>query len=163
MAGEEDEGGDVEISSPPEYCSLSERIVTPDSARLLERSSEAIVGFRSSLFANKYVPENSEIGRTVLTREIARLPKLLSREIAAQREETLKVASNCSSRIRPRPSPVNQFHAVQLPHAPARSGRPDLARKLGPGTRHPECSSHSARNNHVVHRSRRWLLVHKTT
>ena len=52
MAGEEDEGGDVEISSPPEYCSLSERIVTPDSARWLERSSEAIAGLRSNLSVN---------------------------------------------------------------------------------------------------------------
>lgn len=30
--GDEDEGGEVDMSSPAEYCSLSECIVTPDSA-----------------------------------------------------------------------------------------------------------------------------------
>lgn len=40
--GEEDEGGDVEMSSG-EYCSLSECIVTPDSAMGFEGSSDAIV------------------------------------------------------------------------------------------------------------------------
>lgn len=41
-AGDEDEGGDVEMSSPPEYCSLSDGIVTPDSARGWDTSSEAM-------------------------------------------------------------------------------------------------------------------------
>lgn len=40
--GELEEGGDVEISSPAEYCSLSERMVTPDSAIGFEGSSDAI-------------------------------------------------------------------------------------------------------------------------
>lgn len=38
MTGEPEDGGDMEISSPGEYCSLSERIVTPDSAKGLEDS-----------------------------------------------------------------------------------------------------------------------------
>lgn len=33
MTGEEDDGGDMERSSAAEYCSLSECIVMPDSAR----------------------------------------------------------------------------------------------------------------------------------
>lgn len=41
-AGEDDEGGDVEMSSP-EYCSLSDRIVTPDSAMGFGASSEDMV------------------------------------------------------------------------------------------------------------------------
>lgn len=40
-AGEEDDGGDAESSSGlVEYCSLSERIVTPDSAKGFVASSE---------------------------------------------------------------------------------------------------------------------------
>lgn len=33
IGGEDDEGGDVDMSSPASYCSLSECIVMPDSAR----------------------------------------------------------------------------------------------------------------------------------
>lgn len=33
MGGEEDEGGEGSRSSPAEYCSLSECIVTPDPER----------------------------------------------------------------------------------------------------------------------------------
>lgn len=40
--GELEDGGDVEMSSPAEYCSLSERMVTPDSAIGFEGSSDAI-------------------------------------------------------------------------------------------------------------------------
>lgn len=43
MAGDPDEGGDVDSSSAPEYCSLSERTVTPDSAIGFVGSSEDIV------------------------------------------------------------------------------------------------------------------------
>jgi len=39
IGGEDEDGGDVESSSPPEYCSLSEGIVTPDSAMGFEGSS----------------------------------------------------------------------------------------------------------------------------
>lgn len=46
MTGDEEEGGDVESSSPDGYCSLSERIVTPDSARECVSSSDAIMGLR---------------------------------------------------------------------------------------------------------------------
>lgn len=46
-AGENDEGGDVEMSSP-EYCSLSDRIVTPDSAMGFGASSEDMVLARPS-------------------------------------------------------------------------------------------------------------------
>lgn len=43
MTGEPVEGGDAEgLSSPGEYCSLSECMVMPDSVRLLDGSSEAI-------------------------------------------------------------------------------------------------------------------------
>jgi hypothetical protein len=43
MMGDDDEGGDAESSSPPDgYCSLSEAIVTPDSAMGLGGSSEAM-------------------------------------------------------------------------------------------------------------------------
>lgn len=42
-AGDDDDGGDMEMSSPPEYCSLSDGIVTPDSARECGASSEAMV------------------------------------------------------------------------------------------------------------------------
>lgn len=42
IGGEEEEGGEVEISSW-EYCSLSECIVTPDSAIGFELSSDAIL------------------------------------------------------------------------------------------------------------------------
>jgi len=38
--GEDDDAGEVESSSPEGYCSLSERIVTPDSARGLGDSSD---------------------------------------------------------------------------------------------------------------------------
>lgn len=40
--GELVDGGEVEMSSPAEYCSLSERMVTPDSAIGFEGSSDAI-------------------------------------------------------------------------------------------------------------------------
>jgi len=43
MAGDDEDGGDTETSSPLEYCSLSERIVTPDSAMGFGTSSEAMV------------------------------------------------------------------------------------------------------------------------
>lgn len=43
MTGEPEEGGEVDSSSPGEYCSLSECIVMPDSARWLVASSEAMV------------------------------------------------------------------------------------------------------------------------
>lgn len=43
MMGEPEDGGDGESSSPGEYCSLSECIVMPDSARWLDGSSEAMV------------------------------------------------------------------------------------------------------------------------
>lgn len=42
-AGDDDEGGDVDSSSGEEYCSLSERIVTPDSAMGFGGSSEAML------------------------------------------------------------------------------------------------------------------------
>lgn len=42
IAGDDEDGGEVEISSG-EYCSLSECIVTPDSAIGLDGSSEAMV------------------------------------------------------------------------------------------------------------------------
>lgn len=43
-AGEDDEGGDAESSSGlVEYCSLSDRIVTPDSAKGFGISSEDIL------------------------------------------------------------------------------------------------------------------------
>jgi hypothetical protein len=42
MTGEPDDCGDAERSSPAEYCSLSECIVTPESARGFDGSSEAI-------------------------------------------------------------------------------------------------------------------------
>lgn len=50
--GELEDGGDVEMSSPAEYCSLSERMVTPDSAIGFEGSSDAIAkrGSRRSEF-----------------------------------------------------------------------------------------------------------------
>jgi len=38
--GEDDGEGDVDRSSGPEYCSLSDRIVTPDSAKGCVASSE---------------------------------------------------------------------------------------------------------------------------
>lgn len=47
MAGSDEEGGEVETSSG-EYCSLSECIVTPDSAIGFEGSSEAMMGVFSS-------------------------------------------------------------------------------------------------------------------
>jgi len=44
-AGDDDEGGDAESSSGlVEYCSLSDRIVTPDSAIGFGVSSEAMIG-----------------------------------------------------------------------------------------------------------------------
>jgi hypothetical protein len=43
MTGELEEAGDVESSSPGEYCSLSDRIVTPDSAMWLVVSSDDIL------------------------------------------------------------------------------------------------------------------------
>lgn len=43
MTGEPEEGGDMEISSPGEYCSLSDRIVTPDSARGFVSSAAMVV------------------------------------------------------------------------------------------------------------------------
>lgn len=43
IAGSDEEGGEVDTSSG-EYCSLSECIVTPDSAIGFEGSSEAMVG-----------------------------------------------------------------------------------------------------------------------
>ena len=46
-AGEDDEGGDIEMSSP-EYCSLSDLIVTPDSAMGFGASSEDMVLARPS-------------------------------------------------------------------------------------------------------------------
>lgn len=45
IAGSEEEGGEVDTSSG-EYCSLSERIVTPDSAIGFEGSSEAMAGMK---------------------------------------------------------------------------------------------------------------------
>jgi hypothetical protein len=42
----EDEGGDGESSSLPEYCSESDGIVTEDSVMGLIRSSDAILKFR---------------------------------------------------------------------------------------------------------------------
>jgi hypothetical protein len=42
----EDEGGDGESSSLPEYCSESDGIVTEDSVIGLFRSSDAIMNFR---------------------------------------------------------------------------------------------------------------------
>lgn len=45
IAGSEEEGGEVDTSSG-EYCSLSECIVTPDSAIGFEGSSEAMACVR---------------------------------------------------------------------------------------------------------------------
>jgi hypothetical protein len=42
--GLEEEGGDIEISSLPEYCSESEGMVTDDSVKALDRSLEDMVG-----------------------------------------------------------------------------------------------------------------------
>ena len=42
--GLEEDGGDIESSSLPEYCSESEGMVTDDSVRALGRSLEDIVG-----------------------------------------------------------------------------------------------------------------------
>lgn len=42
--GLEEEGGDIEISSLPEYCSESDGIVTDDSVKVLGRSLEDMVG-----------------------------------------------------------------------------------------------------------------------
>lgn len=47
IAGSDEEGGEVDTSSG-EYCSLSECIVTPDSAIGFEGSSEAMAGVRRS-------------------------------------------------------------------------------------------------------------------
>lgn len=44
MTGEPEDEGDDDGSSAAEYCSLSECIVTPDSASGFEASSVAIVG-----------------------------------------------------------------------------------------------------------------------
>jgi len=41
-AGDEDEGGEADSSSWPEYCSLSDRMVTPDSAMGFGGSSDAM-------------------------------------------------------------------------------------------------------------------------
>lgn len=43
MGGEFEVGGDVDSSSAPEYCSLSEAMVTPDSAIGLLGSSEDMI------------------------------------------------------------------------------------------------------------------------
>jgi hypothetical protein len=42
--GLEEEGGDIEISSLPEYCSESEGMVTDDSVKALDRSLEDMFG-----------------------------------------------------------------------------------------------------------------------
>lgn len=47
IAGSDEEGGEVETSSG-EYCSLSECIVTPDSAIGFEGSSEAMADVNRS-------------------------------------------------------------------------------------------------------------------
>lgn len=47
-AGDDEDGGDVEMSSPPEYCSLSDGIVTPDSAIGFGASSEAMLRWMSA-------------------------------------------------------------------------------------------------------------------
>ena len=44
MTGDPEDVGDVVMSSPGEYCSLSECIVTPDSARGFGTSSIAVEG-----------------------------------------------------------------------------------------------------------------------
>jgi hypothetical protein len=44
--GLEEDGGDIEISSLPEYCSESEGMVTVDSVKALDRSLEDISGVR---------------------------------------------------------------------------------------------------------------------
>jgi hypothetical protein len=47
IMGDDDEGGEVESSSPDGYCSLSDLIVTPDSAMGFDDSSEDMaVGMR---------------------------------------------------------------------------------------------------------------------
>lgn len=50
-----DEGGEVEMSSGELYCSLSECIVTPDSAMGLGASSDAIVSCFIVAEGNKFV------------------------------------------------------------------------------------------------------------
>ncbi len=42
-AGDADDGGETESSSCAEYCSLSDRIVTPDSAMGFGGSSDAMM------------------------------------------------------------------------------------------------------------------------
>ena len=42
-AGDEDDGGDADSSSWAEYCSLSDRMVTPDSAMGFGGSSDAML------------------------------------------------------------------------------------------------------------------------
>lgn len=44
MTGDPEDVGDVVMSSPGEYCSLSECIVTPDSARGFGTSSIVVDG-----------------------------------------------------------------------------------------------------------------------
>lgn len=60
IGGEDEEGGDVERSSG-EYCSLSERIVTPDSAMGFEGSSDAIVAVFRSFGDNDRIKEGSTL------------------------------------------------------------------------------------------------------
>lgn len=70
IGGSDEDGGEVEISSG-EYCSLSECIVTPDSAIGFEGSSEAIAIL---------VPARKERRFEVLGR-LRQLPWLLATEV----------------------------------------------------------------------------------
>jgi len=62
--GEPKEGGDPERSSAPEYCSLSEGTVTPDSVIGFVGSSEAIVPRSSAQICSLYGSKMKNCGDT---------------------------------------------------------------------------------------------------
>src|SRR6266566_3060534 len=115
MGGELKEGGEVDSSSAPEYCSLSEGIVTPDSAIWFDGSSGDMVVMSRN-------PDRGCPPRDSVVNEASVRNGSGSHEIPVVRES--RGRRGCGSQTGPRGSPRAPCDARNRPEVTVRHRQP---------------------------------------